>query len=202
MELKDYLKILQKSWLVIIITTFVFALAGYLSALKSKPTTEAIVTFQVTQKPQTTDNYNFDNFYTLNASSLVAEQISGLVTSPNTVLDVYKKAGLPPPDENFKSLTKTFKSQRPNSNSNTVFVVVADESADVANKVSDTLKAKLLSDLRGQQDKGQLSSQFNITASDTSPVTTAPNSALRAVIFGLAGFIIACTGVLARRYFA
>lgn len=202
MELKDYLKIISRSWLTIGLVAVIFGIIGFVWAKRQVPTNQAITTFLVTQKPQTTSSstFGYDNFYALSASAVVADQISALASSPNLVIEVYRKLNLTVPTVDPRRLTKVFRVQKNQSNSNSTSIAIEHQSPDTAKQLIDELKGQILSRIKSQQDQSQLSANFDVSASDTAVLTAKTDPKLRSAILAVVGLIVGSGFVLLKNY--
>lgn len=200
MELKDYLKLLGKGWLTIVIVVVIFGFLGYYNAKRSKPTTAAFVTFEVTQKPETGEDYKYDNFYNLSAASILTDQIAGLATNPNTIVDVYKKAGINLLETDVRKLAKTFRTQKSSGGSNTLTITATNEDTKTAQLLIENLRTIVISSFDKKKSDGQISNAFNISASETSTLTAVSNATVSTAVMGLIGFIVGSILVLLKKY--
>lgn len=200
MELRDYLNILKKSWFLIFISILIFGFGGYISALKKVPLSQGIVTFYVFQKPEASTSYKYDNYYALSSTTIVIDQITGIILSPNTVLEVYQKNNANVPEQNFKKLAKIFQLQKNSPTANTLSVAVEAQSPEMAKNLAQTLTDTMLDTISQKQSDGQLSPNFIISSSNIDVVTNQLRPDIRALILAFVGAIVGISVSLAKRY--
>lgn len=116
MELKDYLKIVGRSWASIITITLVIGLATLVWSFMLPVKYESAVTVAVNKPnpvPQRAAQfYQYDKFYSIQASSLFADTLTAWLSSPGTTKEIFEKAALPVPEVSLRKLGKIFKPRR------------------------------------------------------------------------------------------
>ncbi len=113
MELKDYMRIIAKSWSTIFGVAVVIALITIAWTLLQTPKWDAsntIVVNKANPVPQRgASYYQYDKYYSIQASSLYADTLGAWLSSPDTATEIYLTAGLPVPSVSLKKLAKIFK---------------------------------------------------------------------------------------------
>lgn len=96
MELKNYLEVLKKNWILIVLITLVAGFSAYFFTNSQKPIYEGGLTMMVSPVPKddgiNKNYYSYDGFYALQSSQLFTNNISSWLNSPDVVIDIYKQA--------------------------------------------------------------------------------------------------------------
>lgn len=112
MELRDYLIIIQKRLWLFLLIFLVFVFASWGLTARSKTLFDASLSTAVNKLPdveQGKENfYTFDDYYSLQAGSLMAETTAQWLQSPAVVGEIFKEAGVNLPQTDARSLAKTF----------------------------------------------------------------------------------------------
>lgn len=116
MELRDYLKIIGKSWSFVLGITAITAILVGIWSVMQPVKYEASVTVAVS-KPNTVPQrganyYQYDKYYSIQASSLYADTLAAWLSSPSTAEEIFEEAGLPVPNVNLRKLGRIFKPRR------------------------------------------------------------------------------------------
>lgn len=113
MELKDYLRIIGRWWSTILgiaagVTLLVMAWTVYRPV--KYESSVALVVNKPNPVPQSGANYfQYDKYYSIQASSLFADTLAAWLSSPSTAKEIYEKADLAVPDVSLKKLSRIFK---------------------------------------------------------------------------------------------
>lgn len=140
MEFYDFL-ILIRQKIILVLTIIIVLTGGTLYWTKKQPAKWQVVstitvgkTTVVTQ--QKADYYLYDNYYPMQASGLVADTISNWLVSPSTVVEVFKRAGIPLPPGNARRLAKTFKTVQKTNRTNVVDFTLDGTNPDEMKKIA------------------------------------------------------------------
>lgn len=101
MELNEYLAVIRRWWLLILLAILVLG-GGLLSYAATRPASyEAIATVSFVKRVVPIDqrgpDFQYDNYYSLEASRLLAQMGAGWLEEPATVQTVYQRANVPLP---------------------------------------------------------------------------------------------------------
>jgi len=111
-ELREYLKIFQKHFWLILISIILIAAGAFIFVKRQKIAYEANGDLTVVPKAneQLKNVYEYDGYYALQAATVFNTTVSAWLQSPNTVTEIYQKAGYEI-NQNTKSkaLSKTIK---------------------------------------------------------------------------------------------
>lgn len=115
MELRDYLKIIQKRAVLLLIITILVAIFSYFFAKNQKPRFEGLISVSVQKLPEEAgraDFYQYDRFYNLQAASFYIDDIIGRLKAPNVVLEAFKKANTSPESSDSRYLSTFFRTTK------------------------------------------------------------------------------------------
>ncbi|OGD65771.1 hypothetical protein A3F08_01670 [Candidatus Berkelbacteria bacterium RIFCSPHIGHO2_12_FULL_36_9] len=139
MELKDYLQIIGKRVWMLILTVLIFTLATYFFTLKQPTTYDASSyingVIKESAKPNA-DFYQFDNYYSISASTLFTDTIMAWLGDPSNVTEIYETAQQEKPDIKLSKFTKLIKAQKRPAGS--VQIVFNNKDREVAESLTDS----------------------------------------------------------------
>lgn len=114
MELRDYLKIMvQRIWLLVGIVLVV--VLGVVLFTRSQPASwDGSLLINITKKAETSQNssYQYDKYYSIQASGLFADTVVSWLSDPDSVLEVYNKVSVKVPDASITQLGKIFNAKK------------------------------------------------------------------------------------------
>lgn len=109
MELRDYILILVKRW-VVFVGIFAVILGMFTwAAFQDEPKYEAVASISVLKEsevPVEAAGYEFDNFYNLQATGLITDLMLGWLEESATVQQIYAAAEVPLPEGDIKNYDK------------------------------------------------------------------------------------------------
>lgn len=113
MELKDYLKILNRHKTMIVVLTLLIALAFWLFASYQPVVYDTSIAFNInrTAKQKTTD-YQYDGYYAIQASNLFAQTIMSWLMTPSFLLEIYQQAGVEPNIDYLDKFANRFETKK------------------------------------------------------------------------------------------
>lgn len=202
MELRDYLKLIGRSWVTIVIISVIGAGLAVAWAATRPTKYESSVTM-VVNKPNTipqrdVDYFQYDKYYSIQASSLFADTLSSLLSSPSTAQEIYTKAGLPVPDVNLTKLGRIFKPKR--SQPATITLAVTEDDKTDAEKLINAAVA-VMQDKTAEQHKGDDPDHyFTLISGAVATAEVKQDMALNLVVGLLAGLILSLIIVFLRDY--
>lgn len=205
MELKDYLKIINKYRTVFLVAVLLILIVVVAFTFLMPAQYEAAASITVNKHSQVEQEkanyYQYDDFYSIQAAGFFADTIANWVASPTTVYEIYTLAEEKVPAKaTLKSLAKTFKTKK-QTNINTIDISIRDRNKD---KV-DRLVGAAVSVVKNRTDelKRSASAEDFFTVVDAQPVIVKvePNYILNAIVGLILGLILAATLVLGVNYF-
>jgi len=202
MELRDYLKIIGRSWGIIAgITIVVMILVGIWSVAQplKYDASIAVAVNKPNVVPQRGASYfQYDKYYSIQASSLYADTLTAWLSSPSTAKAVFEKAGLPVPNVNLRKLGRIFKPRRLPPVS--LIVTYTDVDKDKAEKLVNASVA-VLQDRADQQRKNDDPDQYFTLLTDSTVVAeNKQDLALNLVIALVGGLILGLIAAFLREY--
>lgn len=198
MELRDYLAIIGRRML-LFLSVIILVTAGFIVYAAGKPTTfEAVASMSVVKDAQagTTAgaDYRYDTYYTLEATALLAEVVSGWLAEPNVVAEIYNKAGVAVPAGDVTRLGNQITTKLLTGAS--VSVVTEGATADEAAKLAENATGFV------QERISQLETDGNFGAIHlfaTAPISQAQTSSV--LVTGIVGFLVGLVLALILVYF-
>lgn len=202
MELRDYLKILGQSWLSIALITLIVAVLTAVWSVAQPIKYESAITMMVNKPntvPQRSANYfQYDKYYSIQASSLFADTLTAWLSSPSTAKEIYEKAGLTVPNVNLKKLGRIFKPRRMPPVA--LSVTVTDQDLDKAEKLVNAA-ADVLEEKTEQQRKGDDPDHyFTLISGSVVTAEAKPDLLLNTLIGLVGGFILGLIVAFLRAY--
>ncbi len=202
MELHEYVRVLQKSWVTVVGVTVAFILVTVAVLYFSKPQYDTNVTLTLdrpnTVNQSTVNYYLYDSYYTIQSSGFYADTIINWLGSPGIVQAIYNRAAVPlPPVRVVTQLGKVFTARK-----------FPPATVSITLQNSDNQQGKILLDAATKelQQKSDELTQKNINESivihSTDPVTTkvVPFWALDIVIAALIGLLLSTFMVFLQHY--
>ncbi|MFH1172897.1 MAG: Wzz/FepE/Etk N-terminal domain-containing protein [bacterium] len=191
MELKDYLRVLNKQKGMVIFLTILITLFAFIFAYFQPTVYDTSIAFTVnrTAKQQTAD-YQYDGYYAIQASNLFAQTIMSWLMTPSVLLEIYNQAGVDPNIGYLDKFASRFQTKKLSSQSVAVRFKERDEAtADkIARSIINVMETKAV-DLN-QTSEGD--SLFKVVGSNPVIVPYKPD-VLTVSLIGLAvGFLFSC----------
>lgn len=201
MSLGDYLQVLIKSWWKIVGLAVILAVIAYTLATRRSPTYEGIITLTVIGKSQPSSQfYNFDGFYSLQANGLVVDIVSSWLASPNMIKEIFDQAGVDLPVDNIKRLRKVLLYNKPSANAGVIDVSLRKQNRADVTKVLTATKSVIQSKLQGLKEAQAFYSDIQLQISDPLVIEQRPKPLQEVLAVGLAGAILAGLIVITYEY--
>lgn len=150
MDLKAYLRILGKNWIMIVVVIVVFIGATIYWTGRQPLTYSASASLDISrseQKQSDVNYYQYDNYYNNLSANSISDNVVGWVSSPATIAEIYKKAGMDLPKGDLKSLSKIFTAKKKVATAPIIDISYtsadADQSSNLINTATNVLKAKV-----------------------------------------------------------
>lgn len=163
MELKEYLNIIKKHFGILILIT-VLILVGVASFFLLKPQEyQASLTLNISREgARETQDYQFDDFYRLQADEKFADTLVEWLKNPRVVSDIYQKAGIDTQTFSLKSLSRSFSPAK--YSSQTVVVNFSSATHEQAQKLSDSIILIIQENTEKLNEKQQEKTWFQVIA--------------------------------------
>lgn len=202
MELKDYLRIIGQGWALILgltasVTLLVIAWTVY-QPLKYESSV-AVVVNKPNPVAQSGANYfQYDKYYSIQASSLYADTLAAWLASPSTAKEIYAKAGLTVPDVPLKKLSRIFKPrQLPPV---TLNVTAKDKDQTRAERLANAAAAILEEKTEEQNKSDNPEHHFILIKGQTVTAAARPDFIINTLVGLVAGLIIGLSTAFLRQY--
>ncbi len=190
MELKEYFQIIQKN-LTLFLLTVVVVVAGVFLYFSLRPVSySASLTLNITRAAvQRSNEYQFDNYYRLQADEKFAETIVQWLKSPRVVTDIYADAGVETGDFSLRRLSKMFKADK--MSSQIVLVTLQAKSTEEAKKISSAVVKEAEENTEALNKDQKEETWFKIVANNPVIVRNGINSATLIIASLILGIFLA-----------
>ncbi|MBI3495237.1 hypothetical protein HY065_01270, partial [Candidatus Berkelbacteria bacterium] len=166
MELKDYIRIITKNYLLIAIITVLIMLATYFVTKNQPPSFDGAVTFTVINSERFPPNqYGYDYYFTIQSASLLADTIDGWFGSPGFVKQVYDTAQVNFPATDTKSAARLFKSIKEIEKSTVVTVSIKTDKAEETSRLVTAASTVVTQEIERLKKSQKIPDTFTIIAS-------------------------------------
>lgn len=190
MEIIDYFRVIKSRSRLVIGCAFVFAAVVWINLARHPYNYSGSVTFTVgNQSLQPADNFNYDRYYNLSASVVLAETLSNWLGSPNVVEQIYQAADVELPTRKTIALTRTIRSIKPSPNSNVVVAIFSGKSKDEVEKTARSTIEVINSQLGNLKKSNSFPSEMTISASQPIALEEKKNALQTVGIGALSGLI-------------
>ncbi len=198
MELKDYLKIIKKRYLLILVVTILVGASAFVFTFRRSVVYETSLSLLITRSTsQVTQDYKYDGYYAIKAAELFSDTVKQWLESPEVVVEIYKRAEIDLGLESLRKLRKKFKAYK--MSSQYVEVRFKASQKEEAQKISGVIPSVLQS--RAQQltwDSKDLS--FYIKAASPVIVENKPKPLFNGLIGLISGFVLGIFVVFFKEY--
>jgi len=162
---KDYGKILSSQKSLIFVCVILSGLLALLFSELKPASYEALVSFSVQKvNRQSTNDFQYDNYYAIQASELLGNTIVGWLESPDLIASVYRQAGLTPKDEELNNLVRGVKAKQ--ISAHLVQVKFKQTSADRARKVAESLITVMTGKVQNLEVTADQKNSFALSAAE------------------------------------
>jgi len=172
MEAKEYFKIFQKNFLVIIFCVVLVTISTTIFALSQKTTHEgngSITIIPESNSGTKANFYEYDGYYALQAASLLGNSIVAWLQSPDVVSKIYKSADVNVNGLSAKQLSKLIKAEMLQNTFAVKYLVKSDDKnkAEVLAKVTTSVVSDKITEFN--QSSG---TKINFGLQTANPVIT------------------------------
>ncbi|MFA7169340.1 MAG: Wzz/FepE/Etk N-terminal domain-containing protein [Candidatus Paceibacterota bacterium] len=201
MELKSYLKIVNKERKMISAFAVITALSAFIFSIYTPEKYEASVSLFLNKAgTQSTDEFKYDGYYALESGEIVTNNIEKILQSPQVVDEIYKKSET---DLEFKDIESYKKKFTVHKMSN-LYVEVSFESKDkenaenIARAITETINQKM----EDTSKKSEAEIAFAVENTEPIIVEVRPNATQNGLIGLLSGALLGILAAFLKRYFA
>lgn len=194
MGIKQYIELLKAKIITIIAVTLIFALAGFVGTSLQKPVYQASSSIAVTTstpvKQQQVDFFLYDNFYSVQSGSYLAESVASWLTSPSVVADIFKTAGFQLPPVDARKLGKTFTALKQNTYSAVVDFSTKDGNRDKAGKLVASANDVLTKMVKGLGSDDKTGITYETVTSQPVVIEVPKKTMFNTVLAAIGGLIV------------
>ena len=114
MELRDYLRIISKRVWLLVGIILVFLIAVYAFTITRPKSWDGSVLFNIVKRSNATEvnQYTYDQYYAIQASSLFADTVISWLQDPYTVISIYKETDIDTSKLTLKNSSKIFTTRK------------------------------------------------------------------------------------------
>ncbi|HRY59840.1 MAG TPA: hypothetical protein P5096_00470 [Patescibacteria group bacterium] len=168
MELKDIMQIIKKRIILMIIIVVIFIVGAYLLTKKSKANFETSSVLTVQAMKESSDQYQYGGYYSIQASDLFINTILGWIKSSNIVAEIYQKTGISYDiNETNKLGGNIYARKVPPQN---IELIISDHNEEVSKKLTDGVIAMIKDKTNQLGMVTNSAANFEIVSSQ--PITT------------------------------
>jgi capsular polysaccharide biosynthesis protein len=191
MELNNYWSIIKRNWYISVILCLVFGIFAYYNYTKQPISYSGTITFTVGNNSSAPANqYDYDKFYNVSATSYLADTLSGWLGSPDFVNKVYQNAGSGTPNTKLTNLAKTIKTTKNTLTSSVVVAQMEAGSHEETEKLLTSAGKTVNDELDSMKSRNVIPSQLTISASQPFVVDQKNNPYIAIAIAVIAGLIV------------
>jgi len=191
MEFEDYIKGIKKYIYLPIGLALIIGGFSLYSSLKTPYNFSGAVTFTIGNSNEVISGANnFNNYYSVSASSIVADTIGGWLTSPNYIALIHQKAGVGLTAKKVSSVKKLLNNNKSSLNSSVVVAELVGKTNQEINNLLSSTQAIIQQEFKKQQDINAISKDIKLSVSDPIVITSKKNLTLDTLIGMIAGLIL------------
>lgn len=141
MELRDYVKIVSKNLWILIVVVIMTTLGAFWFTKMQPVTYDGSLSLNVTKVPEkgATNVYRYDQYYALEASSMMADTVASWLKDPSSVIEIYNNAQVELPTQSAADLSKIINAKKLPPSTITVLINGNNEGS-LKNILSSTIK--------------------------------------------------------------
>ena len=200
MELRDYLKIFSRQKPLIIIFTLLVTIGAFLFAYNQPILYDTSISFTInrTAKQQTAD-YQYDGYYAMQASNLLANTIMSWLMTPSVLLEIYQQAGIKPQIKSIDQFSNQFKVKK--FSAQNVVVRFKERNQETAEKIAHGVITVVQNKAQELNKTSKGESLFTVVGSLPVIVPFKASVALVTLIGLICGLLVGCLLAYIRWYF-
>lgn len=199
MGLIEVIEIIKARIVTIIAIILIFALAGFIGTSLQKPVYQASASIAaITLTPvrqQDVDYFLYENFYSVQAGSFLAESVSSWLTSPSVVAEIYAKSQYQLPSVDARKLGKTFSAVKQTINTSVVDYSTKDTDREKAQKLVAAAGEVITQNVKSLGMNEASGIKYETVASQPVVVETPKKTLFNTILAALAGLIFGIASV-------
>jgi len=199
MELRDYVKIIGKRFWLLLLTIIIFTVGSYVFTVSTPQSFDGSVSIYISKKTDVNDakDYQYDQYYAIQASSLYADSIVTWLQDPSNVVDIYSQANIDLPTKAVSKLSKTIKATKKQPATITITMSAPNETT-VRNLLNTTVNFLNVKATAANNDYND----FNVSYSNPTILVHQNSILLNSVIGFLIGSVLGLLLVFSVEYFS
>lgn len=201
MEIKEYIKLLNKDKKIIIQVTMITALAAFVFSLAQKPYYETSVSLFISKNStQNTDEFKYDGYYALESGEIIADNIEKMLQSPQIVNEIYQNANISTNFNKIKHYKKSFTAHK--MSNQYVEVSFKAESQSQAKTIAESITQ--IAQSKTEQINKSSEEEISFLIDDTEPIIVERKAdiVLNSIIGLISGMFLGILAILTKKYFA
>lgn len=150
-------------WL--LLASFAAGVVAYVIASSYPPAHQVHFSYLISlSEREAAGEFRFDGFYALQATDLFAQTLARWIQTPEVIVAAYREAGLTPPTENPRQLTRLIKADK--TAPQLVQVTVEETSEEKAGQLTTALQTVMEKNVAAYDDQGIPAIAFRVVATD------------------------------------
>ncbi|MFC1663301.1 hypothetical protein ACFL04_04040 [Patescibacteria group bacterium] len=195
MELRQYISIIKKSLIWIIVITILGGTSGLLVAITTTEKFDTSLSFNINRiNKQETTEYQYDGYYAIQAADLFAKTVTSWLATPSILLEIYDEAGIDPRVDSLTSFASRFTTKKYSSQN--IGVRFKERDRVTAEKIAAAIIDVLQEKTTNINQTADAKSLFEIVGSTPVIVATKPSIAVLTIVGLVAGFFVVFMMVL------
>ncbi len=200
MELKQYLSLLKKRILIVVILALLTGVTAFLLSFFKPVSYDASVSFAVNRiNVKETEDYQYDGYYAIQASDLVSQTVVSWFATPSVVLEIYEKANIDPQYDSLEQFATFFNTKKYSGQN--IGVKFNEKEEAKARAISTATINVISSKVKALNKNADSNSLFEAVASPPVIVENKANVILNTIIGFIAGLAIGFYLVYVIHYF-
>jgi len=203
----EYLKVIKKQWLVIVITIIVVWLASFIYTQRQPISYEGSTTLWITPVSSIGQKevpyYEYDSYYSIQAGQLYALTVTSWLKSPDVIAEIYKKAGVDFTIGKMKEATQSLQATFATGSLTNMAVNVKITHSNQAelSKLIDATTSVTQNKTQEYNTQAQQKITFNVVGGLPFIIENKPSSILNSLIGILAGLVLGIFFAYFKEYF-
>lgn len=190
MELRNFIYIIRRSLIWIVITAVVTGAAGLILALQTPVSYDTSLAFAINRiNKQATADYQYDGYYAIQASDLFAQTVTSWIATPSILLEMYERADVDPQIKSLSSFSSRFTTKKYSSQN--IGIRFSERDQETAEKLSAAIIGVLSEKTSAINKTADAKALFEIVGSQPVIVKTQPAPILWAALGVIAGALAA-----------
>ena len=197
MELVDYLGVIRKNILIVLVCAIVFGGLGFYLTASQPATYQSSLAMEVSKEPSLeqaeVSYYQYDNYYNVQVAASFSDNLIGWLAAPSTVSEIFDRTGYDLPRVDLRDLGRIFTTKKKIATSSVIDISYESDDPEKAEALVQTA-ASVLKDKVEQYNRSTSSSNFIISPSSPVVIAAPKSTTVNTTIALLVGIFIS-TGI-------